>query len=83
MVEWPKMFSTAMFLCETIKSKIRESTLTNFDDVEKYIIYIKNNLSLITHSANKDKTMHNDLLIYLFNQLHQKVFRPTTTSIHT
>ncbi len=34
---------------ETSKTKTRESTLTNFDNVEKYISFIKNSLSLITH----------------------------------
>jgi hypothetical protein len=54
---------------ETIKSKIREATLSTFgDDVEKYILYIKDNMRLITATAT-DSTEHNDLITYPFTQL--------------
>jgi hypothetical protein len=57
---------------ETIKGKIRESTLTSFnDDVSKYIMHVQDNLTLITASDDKYATEHNDLLIHLFNQLKQ------------
>jgi hypothetical protein len=54
---------------ETIKQKIREAALTQFgDDVIKYLIYVKNNLCLITSSMQAANT-HGDLLTYLFQQL--------------
>jgi hypothetical protein len=54
---------------ESIKRKIRESTLSQFnEDVPKYILHIKDNLRLITTSDNSLPN-HTDLLIYLFAQL--------------
>jgi hypothetical protein len=54
---------------ESIKCRVRESTLSQFgNDVPKYILYIKDNLRLITTSGT-DATPHNDLLVYLFAQL--------------
>jgi hypothetical protein len=54
---------------ETIKNKIRNATLTHFnDDVENYIIYIKDNLRLI-NAATDDTKEHNDLITYIFTQL--------------
>jgi hypothetical protein len=54
---------------ETIKSKIHEATLTQFnDDVDNYIIFVKDNLRLITAAAD-NSTEHNDLITYLFTQL--------------
>jgi hypothetical protein len=56
---------------ETIKSKIRSATLSEFgDDISKYILHVKDNLRLIT--ANDDaSTEHNDLITYILNQLTQ------------
>jgi hypothetical protein len=55
---------------ETIKGKIRDSVLSAFqDDVSKYIMHIKDNLTLITSSEDKEATEHNDLIIHLFQQL--------------
>jgi hypothetical protein len=54
---------------ETIKTKIRNATLTQFsDDVDSYIIYIKDNLRLIS-AATDDTKEHNDLITYIFAQL--------------
>jgi hypothetical protein len=54
---------------ESIKRKIRDSTLSQFgDDVSKYILNIKDNLQLIT-TSDANTPPHNDLLIYLFTQL--------------
>jgi hypothetical protein len=54
---------------ESIKCRVRESTLSQFrDDVPKYILYIKDNLRLIT-TSDTGATPHNDLLVYLFAQL--------------
>jgi hypothetical protein len=54
---------------ETIKAKIQTATLTEFgDDIEKYIIHIKNNLRLIT-STDDHSREHNDIIIYNFQQL--------------
>ncbi len=53
---------------ETIKQRIRDSTLVQFDnDVLKYIISVRDNLRLITTSSKQDN--HNDLLIYIFREL--------------
>jgi len=58
---------------ETIKQKIREAALTQFgDDVIKYLIYVKNNLCLITSSMQAANT-HGDLLTYLFQQLESRL----------
>jgi hypothetical protein len=54
---------------ESIKKRVRESTLLQFgDDVPKYILHIKDSLRLIT-TSNMNTTTHNDLLVYLFAQL--------------
>jgi hypothetical protein len=54
---------------ETMKCKIRDSTLLQFcNDVSKYITHIKDNLCLITSSDN-GTIEHIDLLTYLFQQL--------------
>jgi hypothetical protein len=56
---------------ESIKRKIRDSTISQFgDDVPKYILHLKDNLRLITSSDNSN-TQHNDLITYLFHQLQQ------------
>jgi hypothetical protein len=53
----------------TIKTKIRDATLSHFgDDINKYIIFIKDNLRLIS-AAMADSAEHNDLITYLFAQL--------------
>jgi hypothetical protein len=59
---------------ESIKRRVRESTLSQFgDDVPKYILYIKDNLRLIT-TSDTDATLHNDLLVYLFTTTLQSTF---------
>jgi hypothetical protein len=54
---------------ETIKAKIRNITLADFNTIDKYFINVKDSLSLITSSDAADATKHNDLIIYIFNQL--------------
>jgi hypothetical protein len=57
---------------ETIKGKIRDSTLNSFNDnVSKYIMHIRDNLTLITSSDDTTAAEHNDLIIHLFHQLKQ------------
>jgi hypothetical protein len=54
---------------ESIKRRVRESTLSQFgDDIPKDILHIKDSLCLIT-TSDMNTTTHNDLLVYLFDQL--------------
>lgn len=56
-------------LVETIKAKIRTATLSQFhDEIPKYIIFLRDNLWLIT-AATDECTSNNDLLTYIFQQL--------------
>jgi hypothetical protein len=53
---------------ESIKRKIRDSTLSQFgDDASKYILSIKDNLCLIP-TSNASTTTHKNLLVYLLMQ---------------
>jgi hypothetical protein len=57
---------------EMVKGKIRDSTLTQFnDDVPKYIMHLRDNLTLIATSDDITASEHNDLIIHLFQQLKQ------------
>jgi hypothetical protein len=56
---------------ETIKAKIRNTNLSEYENIDKYLIGIKDNLSLITSSDTTDLTKHNDLIIYIFTHLKQ------------
>jgi hypothetical protein len=61
---------------ESIKSKIRDTKLSQFDDdVCKYIIHVKDNLRLITVADDLSRK-HNDLLVHLFGQLSLSPIRP-------
>lgn len=54
---------------ETIKTKIRTATLSQFhDDVPKYVSFLRDNLRLIT-ITDDSTTQHTDLLTYIFKQL--------------
>jgi hypothetical protein len=56
---------------ETIQEKIYTATVTDHaHDIEKYLLYIKNNLKMITSTGSKHK-QHNGLLTYILHQLHQ------------
>lgn len=61
---------------ETIKATIRHMNLTDYDTIDKYLIGIKDNLSLITPSDSADQTKHNDLIIYIFGHLKQCTVTP-------
>jgi hypothetical protein len=60
---------------ETIKTKIRESNVSQFgDDICKYIIHIKDNLCLITTADTSSE--HNDLLTHILLQLCASPIKP-------
>jgi len=61
---------------ETVKAKLRNMALANFDSIDKYLIATKDNLSLIISPDAADQTKHNDLLIYLFTQLRECTVAP-------
>lgn len=61
---------------ETIKSKIRDSKLSQFgEDVCKYIAHVRDNLRLITSMANS-ASEHNDLIIHILTQLCSSPIKP-------
>jgi hypothetical protein len=60
---------------ETIKTKIRESNVSQFGgDICKYIIHIKDNLRLITTTDTSSE--HNDLLTHILLQLCASPIKP-------
>jgi hypothetical protein len=70
---------------ETIKSKIRTATLSQFgDDACKYILHIKDNLCLIT-VADDNSSEHNDLNVHIFQQLSSSpipLFKEAMQQLH-
>jgi hypothetical protein len=55
---------------ESIKTKIRASTLPEFsNDVPKYLRFLNSNLKLML-STGPNKKEHNDLIPHILNQLH-------------
>jgi hypothetical protein len=56
---------------KTIKAKVCNMNLSDYESIDKYLIGIKDNLSLITSSDKTDLTKHNDLIIYIFTHLKQ------------
>jgi hypothetical protein len=55
---------------EHVREKITTATLANHqNDVERYLIYIQNNLRMINNTT--DSTQHNGLVTYILHQLKQ------------
>jgi hypothetical protein len=61
---------------ESIREKIYTATITHHNnDVEKYLVYIKNNLRMITSSSPSKRT-HNGLITYILRQLKHHTNAP-------